>query len=248
MSADSNKSFSNDSFFELEKTKTVTVESHTVFTTHRKKPKTSIDICRKGSIVKERCKQLCTVIADMFPSRIISDADLTCLLQDYIGGDKETIRAYKGYGGHVRAGRCGDNRIVGLSRKGYLELYGFLVKAPGRKWALAQTVLSTSEKVEPQTFYQTSRSPDSGFGSNQKISFSVVGMGGGLGESFVGGEVVSSREREKKETTEKERNLCPKIYPKIEERPSLSAVELAVLGARPCEEPDRSKTNFRERS
>ena len=63
----------------------------------------------------------------MFPDRILSEEDLTDLILMYIGGDKETVRAYKGYNGHIRAGCCGDNKIVGLSRKGYLELLGFII-------------------------------------------------------------------------------------------------------------------------
>ena len=131
----------------------------TTFTTHRK-TKTTVNICRKGSIVKERCKQLADVIAELFPDRILYDSDLVCLIQDYVGGDKETIRAYKGYGGHVRAGRYGDNRIVGISRKGYLEAFGFLVKVPGRRWMLAQSLLSS----------KGIRNVDSGFGTKEKIS------------------------------------------------------------------------------
>lgn len=79
----------------------------------------------------------------MFPSQVVTDEDLTCMIEDYIGGDKETIRSYKGYSGHVRAGRCGDNHVVGLSRKGYLERYGFLRKITGHRWIVVQALISS---------------------------------------------------------------------------------------------------------
>src|SRR4030065_384508 len=99
----------NLSFFNPERLK-----EYTTFTTCRKKPKTTINISRKGSIVKEKCRQLTETIERLCPNRVINDEDLVFLIQESIGADKETIRAYKGYSGHIRAGRCGDNKIVGL--------------------------------------------------------------------------------------------------------------------------------------
>ncbi|MGD0995553.1 MAG: hypothetical protein ABR909_08530 [Candidatus Bathyarchaeia archaeon] len=204
----------------------------TVFTTHRKAPKSSIDICRKGSIVKERCKQLIAIINDMFPSQVLSDEDLTCLIEDYIGADKETLRSYKGYGGHVRTGRCGDNHIVGISRKGYLEKFGFLRKIGGRRWAVCQAVI----------FSQACMKGDSGLVANEKISISVnshvealipKGMGS-EGKPIL--EVPPSKELEE-EATEKERNFTPMISPMIEDNdPNLAYLKLLAEASKKQEE------------
>ena len=113
--------------------------------------------------MKERCKQLTNVINDMFPSQVISDRDLSDLIEEYIGADKETLRSYKRYGGSVRLGRAGDNRIVGLSRKGYLERFGFLVRV-GRNWVVSQALVSSKGIVKDDSC---------GFISKEKISISV---------------------------------------------------------------------------
>lgn len=183
--------------------------SYPVFTTNRKETKSKINISRKGSIVKERCKQLTQIIGDLFPDRSISDDDLVCLIQEYIGADKETVRAYKGYGGHIRAGRCGDNRIVGVSRKGYLEVMGFLRKIPGHRWAVCQAALLPTQ-VRP------SERVSEIVGSNEKISISTSSPKSVCVQSSLDLETSSScsRELEKKEVTEKERNISPKISPK----------------------------------
>ncbi len=100
------------------------------FTTHKKQRPTTIDIIKKGSIVQRKCKQLIDELLLMFPNGIFEDEDLTYYIQKYIGADKETIRAYKGYPGSIRTGRCGDTKIVGLSRKGYLEKFFYAAKRP----------------------------------------------------------------------------------------------------------------------
>lgn len=146
------------------------------------------------------------------------------MIEEYIGADKETIRAYKGYHGHIRQGRCGDNRIVGLSRKGYLEKFGFLKKIPDFKWQVCQLKLN-SEDIAIR---------GDGFESNQKISISPIGS-----EVSANRDVrkeTEGRYREKEEEdTEKERNFTPKIYEN----------ERRVFNAVPFAEPDRVKTNLR---
>jgi len=184
--------------------KTVTFEEtkKVTFTTEPKhKPRTTINISRKGSIVKERCKQLIQIIADLFPDRVLTDNDLLCLIQDYIGADRETIRAYKGYSGHIRAGRCGDNHLVGLSRKGYLEAFGFLRKVSGRRWMICQTAfpLSSSDCVQ--------------LGSKEKISISVS-QGERARENRFEKVVSLNGELEEEEVGERERNFTPKIFGK----------------------------------
>ena len=200
--------------------------SNQSFTTNRKTPKSSIDISRKGSIVKERCKQLTVIINDLFPSQIISDRDLADLIEEYIGADKETLRSYKGYGGSVRMGRAGDNKIVGLSRKGYLERFGFLTRVH-RSWVVSQALLSSQSVVKAV----------SGYDSNQNLSISTAGMGvEGLGVKN-----GSSRELEEEEDRERDRNVYPKICPKI---PELGPLELSILTAGPSKETNRAKVDW----
>lgn len=215
------------------------------FTTHRKKPKTTIDISRKGSIVKERCKQLMEIIEDLFPERVLSDDDLICLIQDYIGADKETVRSYRGYSGHIRAGRCGDNKIVGLSRKGYLEIFGYLRKIPSRRWMIVQSVLSPQDREVSVSGNASNET------SNEKISISpslaeksVVNpsslecLNVVNGSNVVGG-MGGSKELVEEEDTEKERNFAPKISPM-----NFNYAESELLKAGPREEPDGSKVNW----
>jgi hypothetical protein len=204
-----------------------TQAENTVFTTHRKKPKSTIDICRKGSIVKERCRQLCKVVTDLFPGGFFSDEDLITLIEDYIGADKETIRSYRGYAGHVRAGRCGDNHIVGISRKGYLEKFGFMSKVPGRKWRLTQSTLFESDLREaPITHQACKESVSSGLVAKEKISFSVVGEGVS-GEGELLRVKASNNELEEEEARERKRNFSPKIYGE------LTPLEWSILHAKP---------------
>jgi hypothetical protein len=188
----------------------------TVFTTHKKpRPKTTINILRKGSIVKERCKQLAENALNLFPDRVLSDQDVTDLIFRYIGADKETIRNYKGYYGSIRPGKCGDNKIVGLSRKGYLELYDFFTRQ-GSRWIVhAQSVLSSGSFSS-----QAIRKSDIKNESNEKISISSRVRSSVDLES---GKVVTdvSSRREEEEATEKDRFFTPKISPKsFEEDPN----------------------------
>ena len=186
-----------------------------VFTTQKNQhPKTTIDICRKGSIVKVRCKQLVAIINNLFPSQVISNEDLACLIEDYIGGDKETKRAYLGYSGTMIAGRCGDNKTVGVSRKGYLECFGFLRKIPGRRWAVVQSVFPCQESMNHQ----------SGLVPNEKISISLDRHDETLiakGKGSEGKPILEVSPNEKlEEETERDRNFTPKISPTIEDNDS----------------------------
>lgn len=72
------------------------------FTTERKhKPKTTIDISRKGSIVKERCKQLVEILLQLYPEGIVPEEDMVYFIARYIGADRNTIRAYLGFKGSI---------------------------------------------------------------------------------------------------------------------------------------------------
>jgi hypothetical protein len=207
---------------------TVTTPEAKTFTTHCKKPKTTINISRKGSIVKERCRQLSEIALNLFPDRVITDLDLKDLVMMYIGGDKETVRSYTGYYGHIRQGRYGDNKVVGLARKGYFELLGFGHKIGHGRWLIhSQSVLF--EAVNSPPAYKELVS--GGFGSKEKISLSAT-------SPCVACEKpgnTEAKERKEEEASEKERNFSPMIYGEQ------SQSEAAILQATPCNESDRAK-------
>jgi len=113
----------------------VNVNSAKALTAGRKS-KTTISICRRGSIVKERCNQLMEIIWQMGSYKQILDSDLTDLIKMYIGGNRDTIRDYKGYNGKVVHGRNGS-RVVGVQREGYLEIFGYARRFQhGKIWQL----------------------------------------------------------------------------------------------------------------
>ena len=233
---------------ELEKATKETFVGKT-FTTHKKPRTTTIDIVRKISIVRRKCQQLVNELLLMFPDGIVEDNDLTDYIERYIGSDKATVRAYKGYSGYIRIGRCGDNKIIGLSRKGYLEKF-FLMQKKGRRWAIPiQAKLSYQDNESSCEELTQNR-------TNEKISISIspnqtlIPKGKGWeGKPIL--EVSLTKGLEKKEDTEKERNfspkimeadldkqrnLCPKIYPMISEsNPNLAHLKL-LSKAKPTEE------------
>ena len=205
------------------------------FTTERKKPKTTINISRKGSIVKEKCAQLAEIASMLFPNRRLTNQDLTDLIIMYVGGDKETVRAYKGYKGRIRRSkRTGEGYIVGQTRRGYLELFGFMHRIKHDIWVIhAQTQLfsNTSECSLEEN-------------SKEKISISFSKGEGAQETRFE--KVVSPNNREltkinNNNTTEKERNFSPKIFGHMEPR------ELAVFDALSCEETDKAKVSWSKR-
>ena len=211
-------------------TKTLTVEK--VFAVGRKR-KSTINISRKGSIVKERCQQLCGIALELFPERVVSEDDLSYMIMRYVGSDKETVRAYMGYYGHIRAGRCGDNRIVGLSRKGYLEVLGFAHKISFGRWVIhAQAILSSQA------------SEGLGVVSNKNFSISQSGSGCVVKGVSSGSNVGSSNELEEEEATEKDRNLCMEDIGKVTSDIMLSAEEKAILAAKPSSNLDRGRVDW----
>jgi hypothetical protein len=214
-----------------------------VFTTQRKKPKTTINISRKGSIVKERCRQLCEIAVRLFPNRIIPECDLKDLVMMYIGCDKETIRSYCGYYGHIRQGKYGDNRVVGLSRKGYLELLGFAHKVGHGRWMI-HAQITLLEAVNPPPAYKESCSVE----SKEKISLSACDVDNvdKQPNPLAGREV--NRQREEEEASEKERNFTPRIYGNASHKAQFSSLDDVILRAKPSDEPDRVKTNLRKAS
>jgi len=114
------------------------IQVQQVFTTKPKHPRrTTINVSRKGSIVKEKCRQLTEVALSLFPERHISHEDLADLVKMYAGGDKETVRSYLGYSGCLRRNkRTGEGYVFGNRRKGYLELFGFMHKTNHAMWTI----------------------------------------------------------------------------------------------------------------
>lgn len=218
----------------LEKTEKIT------FTTHRKKPKTTINISRKGSVVKERCKQLCEVALGLFPDRVVPDVDLKDLVMMYIGADKETVRSYCGYYGHIRQGKMGESQTIGLARKGYLELLGLAHKIGHGKWVIHSQV-TLQEPVKDDYTYR--ESVGCGFDSKEKISLSPSGVDDVEGQALEERKGVANNELEEAllltnnnyyYTTEKERFFTPKICPKISD-PDAYLKVLADAGRKEAE-------------
>lgn len=134
----------------------------------KRQPRTTINICRKGSIVMERCRQLTETALELFPNRKISSEDLEYLITKYIGGDRGTIRAYMGYRGRVaRSKSSGEGYVVGNPKKGYLETFGFMHRISNGEWVIhAQMKLSNAglgnhnnEGVEKKSMKKISLSP-----------------------------------------------------------------------------------------
>ncbi len=161
------------------------------FTTESKhKPRTTIKISRKGNIVKEKCRQLTDIALNLFPDRIISHEDLSYLVLSYIGGNRDTVRAYMGYLGRQIGSSYGNTKWIGRRRKGYLETFGFMTHK-GLKWIIhAQSQLFPpppplldSECVEENK-------------SKEKISLSQCSNDYTVANSLTnGGNVVESREK-----------------------------------------------------
>jgi len=198
----------------MTKTFKETITREITFTTGRKqKPRTTVNISRKGSIVKERCRQLSDLALEMFPNRRISHKDLTYLVTTYIGGNKETVRAYLGYKGHVRHSTSGgSSRVVGEQHKGYLEIFGFMhpLKHHYSTWTIhAQTQLVSPA---PPLSLINEGYRQVGGDSKEKISISLQQDTDGLKSREVWRE---ERERER-DITEKERNFAPMNLGKTE--------------------------------
>lgn len=174
-----------------------------VFTTGRKpRPRSTINVNRKGSIVKERCRQLTKIALNLYPNRIISHEDLSFLVISYIGGDKETVRAYMGYHGFVKhSTQGGISRVIGKMRKGYLEKFGFMHRK-GRYWVIhAQKTL-----FPPDTPLSLNNEGCRVNDSKEKISFSTQ-QDADAKVKVVYGHIGSNNNNN---NTEKERNFTPK--------------------------------------
>jgi hypothetical protein len=180
------------------------------FTTERKHgKKTNIDISRRGSIVREKCRQLSEIALNLFPDRRVPDQDLGDLIQRYIGADRETVRAYKGYHGSIRRSkRSGEGYVVGQLRKGYLEVFDFMHRVSHGEWVIhAQMKLSNAD-------LEHHNNEGLEFESKEDFSLSQRGSNNTL-ESGVTERVIEDRKYNNNNNTERERKVTPKISPKI---------------------------------
>jgi hypothetical protein len=195
------------------------------FTTEAKNGhrKTTIDISRKGSITKEKARQLTEIALNLFPDRHISDEDLGDLIKRYCGANKETLRAYVGYYGIIRRSkRTGEGYILGQSRKGYLEIFGFMHRVTRSEWVIhAQMKLPSSV---------------SGFHTNEgfEASKEKISISHGVMETTTSREtegIVETEKHNNNNTTERERNFTPKISQRFSE---LTFEEEAALYSKPA--------------
>lgn len=188
-----------------------TLTREITFTTERRhKPKSSIDISRKGSIVKEKCEQLSITALQLFPNRRISHKDLVDLIMRYIGGSKETIRSYLGYKGFVKHSTKGEiSRVIGEKHKGYLEIFGFMHKKSGQKWFIhAQSQLISAAPSTPVNNEWLHSKENISFSPREEEEAERLGKHGNI------------RVNINNNNTEKKRNLSPMISPKISEEVS----------------------------
>jgi hypothetical protein len=214
------------------KYKEVSITAKT-FTTERKHRKTSIDISWKGSIIKEKCRQLSEIVLDLYPDRRISNDDLAYLVKRYVGADRETLRAYLGYRGFIkRSKRSGEGYVVGNSRKGYLEIFDFMHRVSHNEWVIhAQMKLSNADLEHHINEGLKEKDSKEKISISQRVKDATT--------SIEAKEIVDREKQYNNNNTERERNFTPKISPKILE---LTPEETTVLTAKPIDsEPDRSK-------
>jgi len=183
----------------------------------RNKDKTTIDICRKGSIVKEKCKQLTETASHLFPDGIIENIDLESMVEDYCGADKETVRAYLGYAGHVRRSKkTGEGYVVGERRCGYLEKFGFMHRINRKTWRINQQLLHTVSLCQNNEGFIRS--------NNMKKSLSLnssKGMDIEVLKTVCHSNIEAAESITNKQNTEKERNF-QQIPSQTDEKPLLS--------------------------
>jgi hypothetical protein len=118
-------------------------------TDRKSRAKTTIDICRKGSIVKEKCRQLTGIASRLFPDGLVRNADLEAMVEDYCGANKETVRAYLGYAGRVRRSRkTGEGYVIGEKRRGYIESFGFMHRLNRETWRINQQLLPSGSSCQ----------------------------------------------------------------------------------------------------
>jgi len=180
------------------------------FTTGRKpKLKSTININRKGNIVKERCRQLTEIALNLFPKRIISHEDLAFLVKGHIGGNRDTVRDYMGYDGRVISNSFANTKRLGIRRKGYLEIFGFMHRQ-GRNWIIhAQTTLHGVHSPPSASPFPNIDECLVRNHSIKKISLSYSGSDYTEDSSLANGESDSVEVERRERDTERERNFTP---------------------------------------
>jgi hypothetical protein len=144
------------------------------FTTERKpKPRSTINIAKKGSIVKERCKQLVEILLQLYPEGIVPEEDVAYFIARYIGADRNTIRAYLGFKGSIATNkRTGEGYVRGIQRKGYLEIFGFMHRINRNTWFIPHQTEITAYQNEKAVTVPNTYEANGENCSKEKISLS----------------------------------------------------------------------------
>ena len=171
----------------------------------RKRKRTTVNISRKGSIVKEKCSQLTHIALDLFRNHVITQEDLRYLVVRYVGGDRATIRAYMGYKGRIRQRSSGESYVQGEPKKGYLETFGFMHPISKQRWFIhGQEILPTVPPAPPSPNIQESLIQKK---SVEKISLSPTVTVDEFGKCVVNGKTVDIYKINNNNNTVRERNF-----------------------------------------
>jgi hypothetical protein len=170
-----------------------------------RKRKTTIDICRKGSIVKEKCRQLTEIAFRLFPEGELSRQDLRDMVEDYWGSSKETIRSYLGYRGQIRQRKRGGGAyIFGEAREGYLKKFGFMHEVGATKWRINQHALLSNSSLKTTDC----KSPSQNESIKNPLFVSGLPQGeGSEGNRFEKVPLNGEADRETNNNTEKRRDF-----------------------------------------
>jgi len=172
----------------------------------RRKRRTTINISRKGSITKEKCKQLTHIALDLFRNHVITHEDLRYLVIRYIGGDRATIRAYMGYKGRIRQRAGGtESYVQGEPKKGYLETFGFMHPISRQRWFIhGQETL-----VPPAPPSSNIQERPTEKKSMEKISLSPVVTVDEFSTGFASDKTIDNNKKYNNNNTVRERNFRP---------------------------------------
>jgi len=242
----------------LRRTTTFEMIEKPIFTTESKH-KSIINISRKGSITKERCRQLTQIALNLFPDRVIHERDLIDLVKMYVGGNRDTVRDYTGYNGRIISNSYANTKILGVKRKGYLEIFGFM-HPHGLRW-----IIHKQTTLHPPTppFPNAGESVDKKY-SKENISLSPLSSisrsnvergNGGKPGPLTSGCPPKSKGKEiiyNNNNTVRERNLFQRSLEKKEKHDKIltcpkdtNLAYLEVLAkAKAGEEPDRGSVDW----
>lgn len=209
--------------------------------------KTTININRKHSIVKEKCNQLMKMMWDLGYRNKIPHGDLRYLICEYIGGDRGTVRAYLGFRGRVQHNIFGS-KVIGIMREGYLQIFGYAERKNAKAWILSHKNVPLPYHYKEELIPPVPPLPNNDERLRkvkmEKISLSQRGSNYTENSSLTNGEGGVVRNRINNNNTERERNFPNGIQNCI--RKELTKLEQAILTAKPSEkgEPDRAKIRW----